>query len=191
MPETPKQRTQKMKGDVLHPSAGDMLKTDHQKVEALFKQYEAADDIHKQALAKQIFNELEVHSLFEEEIFYPAVREQVPPKEFAELSGEEEEETEEAGEEISGEAEESLAEESEDIIDFSYEEHQAMKDLIQELKKLDHKSDAFKERWIQLKEDVILPAAQMHLKLEDLGAMMEQRRIDLVSSMSGEMKKAG
>ena len=55
----------------------EMLKTDHRKVLDLFRQFsEAGERAHKtkQKLADQIFQELEVHSKLEEEIFYPAVR---------------------------------------------------------------------------------------------------------------------
>jgi hemerythrin superfamily protein len=56
-----------------------MLKADHDKVLGLFKQFSEAGDRAfktKQELAEKIFRELEVHSQLEEEVFYPAVREQ-------------------------------------------------------------------------------------------------------------------
>jgi hypothetical protein len=55
-----------------------MLKEDHKKVKSLFREYEAAGDRAyqtKRRIAEQVFQELEVHSALEEEIFYPAVRE--------------------------------------------------------------------------------------------------------------------
>src|ERR1700745_2353986 len=51
-----------------------LLKADHRKVEALFEKYETARS-KKQELAKQICMELTVHTIIEEEIFYPACRE--------------------------------------------------------------------------------------------------------------------
>ncbi len=50
-----------------------LLKQDHRKVDALFTQYETpgAD---KAALRRQICNELVIHTLLEEELFYPACR---------------------------------------------------------------------------------------------------------------------
>lgn len=52
-----------------------MLKADHRKVEDLFSQFEnAKNDSKKQAIAHQICNELKIHTLIEEEIFYPAFR---------------------------------------------------------------------------------------------------------------------
>ena len=50
-----------------------LLKADHRKVEDLFAKFEAAREADKkQRLAKQICTELTVHTILEEEIFYPA-----------------------------------------------------------------------------------------------------------------------
>ena len=50
-----------------------LLKADHRKVEELFEQFEKArGDDRKQKLALQICKELTVHTILEEEIFYPA-----------------------------------------------------------------------------------------------------------------------
>ena len=52
-----------------------MLKADHRKVEDLFSKFESAKgSSKKQALAEQICMELIVHSVIEEEIFYPACK---------------------------------------------------------------------------------------------------------------------
>ncbi|KKW90678.1 MULTISPECIES: hemerythrin domain-containing protein [Sphingobium] len=52
-----------------------LLKADHRKVETLFEQFEKAGAAsRKQALALQICTELKIHTLIEEEIFYPAFR---------------------------------------------------------------------------------------------------------------------
>lgn len=51
-----------------------LLKADHRKVDALFKQYESAPDNRKDQLIEQICRELVVHTMIEEEIFYPACR---------------------------------------------------------------------------------------------------------------------
>jgi hemerythrin superfamily protein len=53
-----------------------LLRADHRKVEQLFKQFESEKDSNrKKELARQACNELIVHSMLEEEIFYPACRE--------------------------------------------------------------------------------------------------------------------
>jgi hypothetical protein len=51
-----------------------LLKADHRKVEELFEQYESARS-KKADIAEQICMELTVHTMIEEEIFYPACRE--------------------------------------------------------------------------------------------------------------------
>ena len=55
-----------------------LLKSDHEEVDALFKDYESkkedAKPSDKQKLAMQICRALTVHATIEEEIFYPAVR---------------------------------------------------------------------------------------------------------------------
>jgi hypothetical protein len=52
-----------------------LLKQDHRTVEKLFKQFEGADGTRKKEIATQICRELVVHTLLEEELFYPACRE--------------------------------------------------------------------------------------------------------------------
>jgi hypothetical protein len=61
------------------PSAIALLKADHKKVKALFKEFEAlkkaeASDAKKAAVVKLICEELTVHTQVEEEVFYPTVR---------------------------------------------------------------------------------------------------------------------
>ncbi|HEX8528059.1 hemerythrin domain-containing protein [Allosphingosinicella sp.] len=52
-----------------------LLIEDHRKVEDLFEQFEkASGDGRKEKLARQICMELKIHSMIEEEIFYPALR---------------------------------------------------------------------------------------------------------------------
>ncbi|HEU4651980.1 MAG TPA: hemerythrin domain-containing protein, partial [Croceibacterium sp.] len=52
-----------------------LLKADHRTVEDLFSKFEnARGQERKQALAEQICTELKIHTMIEEEIFYPAFR---------------------------------------------------------------------------------------------------------------------
>ena len=52
-----------------------LLKADHRKVEELFASYEKArGDGRKQTLAGEICTELKIHTMIEEEIFYPSFR---------------------------------------------------------------------------------------------------------------------
>lgn len=55
------------------PDAIALLKADHRQVEEWFEQFEKTrDDDRKQTLANQICTALKVHTMIEEEIFYPA-----------------------------------------------------------------------------------------------------------------------
>jgi hypothetical protein len=55
-----------------------VLKADHQKVKDLFERFEKAKDSRgRRAAAEEAIAELKVHSAVEEEVFYPAVREEV------------------------------------------------------------------------------------------------------------------
>ena len=57
------------------PDAIAFLKADHRKVEDLFAKFEVARNADtKKRLAKQICTELTVHTILEEEIFYPACK---------------------------------------------------------------------------------------------------------------------
>jgi hemerythrin-like domain-containing protein len=53
-------------------NAIELLKADHDRVEALFDKFKQDEDGSHGALAKQIRNELETHTHIEETIFYPA-----------------------------------------------------------------------------------------------------------------------
>lgn len=58
-----------------YADAIDLLKKDHRKVEELFSQFEEATAAtRKEKLAKEICNELKIHTIIEEEIFYPACK---------------------------------------------------------------------------------------------------------------------
>ena len=55
-----------------------LVKADHQKVNKLFKEFEAAGDRAyktKQRLVEQVTTEVEAHATIEEELSYPAVEE--------------------------------------------------------------------------------------------------------------------
>ena len=56
------------------PDAIALLKADHRKVEELFEQFEkASGDGRKEKIALEICKELTIHTILDEEIFYPAV----------------------------------------------------------------------------------------------------------------------
>ena len=72
-------RTEKSARDAKKPlDAARLLKADHREVEGFFTEYQRLDDDEeKQALADKICLALTVHAAIEEEVFYPAAREQI------------------------------------------------------------------------------------------------------------------
>ena len=71
-----------------------MLDADHQRVEALFKEYQSAgnDMTRKNDLAQLICMELTLHAMLEEEIFYPAFRQATGDNELVQEAEQEHEE---------------------------------------------------------------------------------------------------
>ena len=62
------------------PNAIELLKQDHASVKKAFKEFEKMDHTDTatlQELVTTVCNELKVHTMIEEEIFYPAVREAI------------------------------------------------------------------------------------------------------------------
>jgi len=57
------------------PSAVELLREDHQKVQDLFEEFEGADNRSRQRIADQALTELEIHAKLEEGLVYPAIRE--------------------------------------------------------------------------------------------------------------------
>jgi hemerythrin superfamily protein len=56
-----------------------LLRKDHEKVKMLFREFESAEAAEeKQSIVGQAISELEVHASAEEQIFYPAVRQDSP-----------------------------------------------------------------------------------------------------------------
>ncbi|HEY1373085.1 MAG TPA: hemerythrin domain-containing protein [Candidatus Binatia bacterium] len=59
-----------------------MLKQDHSKVKQLFQQFEQTEDTDtKKQIAQEVIKELKVHTALEEEVFYPAAREEIDEEE--------------------------------------------------------------------------------------------------------------
>jgi hemerythrin superfamily protein len=62
-----------------------LLKADHRTVENLFASFEnASGSERKRKLAEQICNELKIHTLIEEEIFYPALKGKIEDEDLEE-----------------------------------------------------------------------------------------------------------
>jgi len=59
------------------PGVIEMLKEDHDKVKALFGEFEEADGQEKSEIAKTAIQDLEVHAELEEKLIYPAIRAEI------------------------------------------------------------------------------------------------------------------
>ena len=84
MPTTQSGTTRKTTGTTARRSKNDAIKlltADHAKVKKMFKEFQKLskknDEAGKEELAGQICKELTVHAQLEEEIFYPAAREEI------------------------------------------------------------------------------------------------------------------
>jgi hypothetical protein len=162
-------------------NAIELLKADHARVQALFRQYEAAGNQagQQRELAEQIFTELEVHASLEEELFYPAVRAQLGTVTV------EEEPTDETD-----------GDEDTDLIAGALEEHQEVKTLIATLRALDPGDAQFQamlaelregvEEHVGMEEDELMPAvaAALGRELEPLGRQLEERKEQLRAGKS-------
>jgi hemerythrin superfamily protein len=204
--------TKERQGDKGRQRAADaleMLRADHHRVSGMFDRFESADEAERKTLATQIFQELEIHSRLEEEFFYPALEKTAKRDESAQGNGRQEAvvETENTAEEDDDEDddedeeddmdEEETAEEEmdlEDILAIAREEHEAVNTTIGELRKMGIEDEKFKERFEELKEDVlshaseeeevIFPVAQARLDIEALGKQMHERKQGMVGSKS-------
>jgi len=185
------------------PDAVQILKADHKLVKKLFDQCRSASGHEKTRLAGQLFSELTIQATLEEEIFYPAVRNQLEPGERL-ISPDVENDLDlpEAGQDIEAdsldgmklEADDDDEESHEEVIAQAYEEHQVVRELIEQLKTLDPGGSDYQELFTELEdavlehivgeESIVLPMAAAQLDVQTLGAAMQRRRNDLSSSLA-------
>jgi hemerythrin superfamily protein len=175
-----------------------MLKEDHRKVEQLFDEFRTN---RKQDTARQIFKELEIHAVLEEELFYPALQQAGDQGEMAALEGGDEDsesdpmdQTEIMEEDEEAEDEETAEDIDEDVIASAYEEHQSVKELIQRLKALDSDDSEFQQGMVELQEmvkdhvdeeeDVLFPEAKLKLDTKAIATQMHERKQELMSSIA-------
>jgi hemerythrin-like domain-containing protein len=166
-------------GSVFSSGAGDesrgmkateMLREDHDRVRALFKEYEGAGEEAyeaKKRIVQQLSMELDIHAKLEEEIFYQAFR------------------TEQE-------------EEPKKVVRESFEEHKIVKTLLGELAAMRPQDAQYDAKVTVLKEGVehhadeeereLFPAAEDLFGdegLERLGAEMEDRKEELMRELEG------
>lgn len=151
----------------LYPGPIAMIRADHTHVMITSQQYDK--DTHpsvKKGLVGTICAALEVHAELEEEIFYPAV----------------------------------AAAHDSPTLEKSVPEHMEMRELINRLKNMEPTDPDYDQVFHDLmqivihhvadEESVVLPDAQRYLskeRLDELGAQMTKRRIELTLPRSGEI----
>ena len=151
----------------------DLLKSDHEKVNGLFKSFESAKKSdsggEKQQVVEQICQELDVHARVEEELFYPAVARRAQEDEKAESSVKE-----------------------------ANEEHALVKRLVSELKGASARGDGQFDAKVKVLKDLVehhvgeeegtlMPRAKKLLsseQLDELGASVESRKQELLAQPS-------
>ena len=151
----------------LSPTITNMIRMDHTHVMVTFHQYEAdTAPATKKALVNTACVALEIHAQLEEEIFYPAVRRVVTDPV---------------------------------VIDKSVPEHDEMRRLIAKLREMEPTDADYDRTFMELMRDVmhhvadeetvLLPAAERLLagEIEELGAQMTKRRLQLVAPRAGEI----
>jgi len=150
-------------------NAIDLLKKDHDDVDALFKDYElladgASHNGDRRALSTRICGMLAVHAMIEEEIFYPAARE---------------------------------ANVDADLLDEAEVEHGAVKQLIAEIgaaKTSDALYDArvkvlgeYVRHHVKEEESELFPACRASdMDMTELGARLQKRKDQLLHKLNGK-----
>ncbi|AKJ28008.1 hemerythrin domain-containing protein [Caldimonas brevitalea] len=151
----------------MSPSITKMIRLDHTHTLTTFHKYEAdASPDKKRAIVNTVCLALEIHAQLEEEIFYPALREVASDN---------------------------------DVLAKSKPEHDEMRRLIEQLRSMEPTDANFDNVFMELMRDVthhvadeetvLLPAAETLLKdrLNELGAAMTKRRLQLAAPHAGEM----
>lgn len=150
----------------LSPSITNMIRLDHTHVLSAFHQYEIGSSPRlKKGLVDNVCLAIEIHAQLEEEIFYPALR---------------------------------LVADNE-ILRKSTPEHDEMRGLISRLRNMPVDDPAFDDTFFELmrhvmhhvadEETLLLPAAERLIpdKLQDLGAQMTRRRLELTGPRAPEL----
>jgi hemerythrin superfamily protein len=151
----------------LSPAVTKMIRMDHSHAMVLSHKYTSdASPQRKKAIVSSVCLALEIHAQLEEEIFYPALREVDPDN---------------------------------DVLAKSKPEHDEMRRLIDELRQLDPRDMRYDDTFHKLMRSVmhhvadeeaeLLPEAEKLLsgRLNDLGAQMTRRRLQLVGPHVGEL----
>jgi hemerythrin superfamily protein len=147
-----------------------LLKQDHRAVEALFEEFEEADESEQSDLATRICQMLTVHAQIEEELLYPQAKE---------AFGEEEDEMVYEAEIEHGSAKELIAK-----IEAGTPEDPEFKPLVKVLSEYikHHVKEEEKEMFPALKE--------AEIDLKELGSQLAHRKMELMEQMGIEAEEA-
>jgi hemerythrin superfamily protein len=143
-----------------------LLKQDHRAVEALFAEFEEADESEQAELATRICQMLTVHTQIEEEYLYPQAKD---------AFGEEEDEMVYEAEIEHGSAKELIAK-----IEASTPEDPHFKPLVTVL------SEYIKHHVKEEEKELFPSLKQTELDLKELGSQLAQRKMELMEQMGIE-----
>lgn len=147
-----------------------LLKQDHRAVEALFDEFEDADESEQSELATRICQMLTVHTQIEEELLYPQAKE---------AFGEEEDEMVYEAEIEHGSAKELIAK-----IEAGTPEDPEFKPLVKVLSE-------YVKHHVKEEEKELFPALkETELDLKELGSQLAQRKMQLMEQMGIEAEEA-
>lgn len=147
-----------------------LLKQDHRTVEALFDEFEDAEEQEQSQLAERICNMLTVHAQIEEEILYPAAKEAFED------------------------------EEEEDLVNEAAVEHQSAKDLIAKIEGMTPDDEQFKatvkvlgeyiKHHVKEEESELFPALKKtEVDLKEMGTQLAERKFALMEEMGIEAEE--
>lgn len=147
-----------------------LLKQDHRTVEALFDEFEDAEEQEQSQLAERICNMLTVHAQIEEEILYPAAKEAFED------------------------------EEEEDLVHEAAVEHQSAKDLIAKIEGMTPDDEQFKatvkvlgeyiKHHVKEEEGELFPALKKtEVDLKEMGSQLAERKFALMEEMGIEAEE--
>ena len=145
------------------PSAAQLIRRDHKKVESLFEKFDKAKKIEaKKKVCEQVIQELEVHATIEEEIFYPAVRKHLGEEDLLEEAKKEHQEAKEIMAELK----------QDDLEDEEFESK--FGELVEGV-----------QHHVEEEENELLPKAEeSDMDLQGYGEEIAQRKEQLLKQMS-------
>jgi len=151
------------------PNAVQMIRQDHKKVKGLFRKfYQAKNNGAKKRIADQVIQELEVHTTLEEEIFYPAVQNELGDKEMIDEANKEHQQAKEIIQELK----------TLDSEDDQLEEQFA--ELVECIK-----------HHVEEEESEMLPKAEESgMDLTDYGKQMSERKAELTGKTQTKTSKS-